>query len=197
VGDSISRIQLLPASPFPCGNAGGGTCLFSEDFALTWPTAMARLAGSSVLNLAVPGAQTTVASLPDIPAITDAQVPQVPPNTDVVVYAGGTNDLAATPVAAALPRIDVVLAKIRAQAPLARIIALNVRRFKVASNPACCAAQADAWDDHLAVAVGRIGGTVIEMRSPWPDFASDDWRDGIHPGPNAVQKIGALVAAKI
>lgn len=171
--------------------------MYSDDYAVSWPTAMAKLAGSSVLNLAVPGAQTTVASLPDIPAITDAQVPQVPPQTDVVVYAGGTNDLAAAAVATALPRIDVVLAKIRVQAPLARIIALNVRRFKVASNPACCAAQADAWDDHLAVAVGRIGGMVIDLRSPWPDFASDDWRDGIHPGPNAVQKIGALVAAKI
>ena len=187
VGDSISRLRVLPESPVPCGYPAGGTpaCGYSTDGSASWPAAL-TVTGPTVVNLSSPGCRTVEPFPGTTPVI--AQVAQIPTNADVVVWESGTNDTSAHgtgPQYAA--DIAAVGAAIHAQVPGARIVVVGVRYF---FQPIDIRNRVDAWNTLLAAQ-----GTFIDLRPWWPSGVGPDWPDGTHPGPNAVEKIAALVNA--
>lgn len=183
VGDSISHNTVL--STAPCIQAIGPPpdCQYDLTGATSYPVALASLLHANVSNFSVGGTQWDT-------MISD-QVPQISPASDVVIYEGGTNDLAyfdTSVPGGPYSHSQIVVAAIRLRAPNARIITIGVRYYAGSSGPAV-----NEWDT-IETAIPNT--QFIDLRLAFP--AGDSrWPDGTHPDKDAVQEIAQKVAAAI
>ena len=190
IGDSVSRIQILPDSAVPCGAPVGNVpaCDFSTDGSKAWPAMLAQQIGATVVDLASSGART-VEPFAGTTAVID-QVPGIPTNANAVVIESGTNDTSAHGAGPQYASdIGAVVSAVKARAPNARLIFVGVRYFWQPTN---ISARVDLWNANLAAQ-----GTFVDLRSLWPAGVGPDWPDGTHPGPNAVAAIARMVAAAL
>jgi lysophospholipase L1-like esterase len=185
VGDSISISLILPVSPAGCVQAIGPApdCQYDSTGKSAYPALLGQMLGANVSNYAVGGKQTDwmIAN----------EVPRVSPNADIVVYEGGTNDLAANgPVVTT--RVEDMVAAITARAPHAKIVFVGMRFYS-----SCDPAAVNAWNRHEVAVANIIGGKFVDMISPWPTGLTKAWPDGTHPAQSTEPQIASLVAASI
>ena len=184
IGDSISKVAIMPDSVIPCGAGYTTNCDYSTDGSQSYPTVIATQTGDTVVNLSSPGCRTTESYLTTVPVID--QVPNIPSNTTVVVWESGTNDTSAHGVSSAYnDAISAVAAAIRARVPKAKLIVLGVRYYNNAVPP-----RVDAWN---ALLQGVPGVTFIDLRPLWANGVSASWPDGTHPAISAVPTIAASI----
>jgi lysophospholipase L1-like esterase len=155
-------------------------CQYDTQYADAYPSITGAILGAIVDNFSIGGTQWDT-------MISD-QVPQVPTNADVVIYEGGTNDLAMShPGAGPEWHIDAVITAIRARAPRARIVLVGVRYYAGSSPTAV-----DDWDTHEQ----GTGLPFVDLRPMFPP-GDPRWPDGTHPNPAANQILGKMVAQAI
>jgi lysophospholipase L1-like esterase len=144
-----------------------------------YPFLVATSMHANLLNLAVPGWETD--------AMIAHALPLVPRNSDVVIYEGGTNDLIYTGLAA-LPRIDAVIAAIRARAPHAKILVIGVRGLRNVPD-----ASIRRWNERERTAAHNAGARYIDLYSAFPPSDLAKWPDGVHPNGSGARKIATMV----
>ncbi len=183
IGDSISKLQILPGSAVPCGVPTNGVipCKYSTDGSKSYPALIAVQTGDIVTNLASPGARTVENSPGTIAVIN--QVPSIPKNSNVVIVESGTNDTSAHGASPQyLADISKVVSAVHARVPGARMIFIGVRYFWQVSS---INDRVNLWDADLRLQ----NGTFIDTRQQWPPGVNVDWPDGTHPGPGAVRAL--------
>jgi lysophospholipase L1-like esterase len=148
-----------------------------------YPFLLAKALHASLTNLSVPGWETD--------AMMAHAVPIIPLQTNVVIYAGGTNDLIYTGPSA-LPRVDRIITAIHDRVPHAKLIIVGLRDFgKVPS------ASIVAWNQRERAVAHTFHDRYVDIYAKFPAQDRIDFPDGIHPSATGARRLALLISPAV
>jgi len=161
-----------------------------------WPTNLAAALGSGVhlVNLGIPGISLHQALNVEVPVALDAH-----PNLVTVWLA--VNDLANNvPLGSYSHDLDLLLSRIQAGAPHARIAVANVPDLTLlpyfsADDPQMLYTQIQAYNTAIASIVKRHHAILVDLYRQWPELRNHPEyisNDGLHPSTLGYTQIALL-----
>jgi lysophospholipase L1-like esterase len=148
-----------------------------------YPFLLATALHASLTNLSVPGWETD--------AMIAHAVPIIPAQTNLVIYAGGTNDLIYTGYTA-LPRVDRVITAIRHRVPRAKLIIVGLRDFgKVPTG------NIVAWNQRERAVAHSSHAVYVDTYSALPALDRIDFPDGVHPNITGARRLALLIGGAV
>ncbi len=204
VGDSLSYLTVIPPSRSGCSFGWGlpPDCQYSTDPSVEWPGILARITGRSVLNLSRNGA-TTIVNAFFGPSMLGLQVPQISPDTKVVVCEWGDADMGlAGPDLPKYPdrlsgRSALMTQAILKRAPRARLIYIGIHCGGDKNGPACYPPGIAAWREEDKRLAAKYGGAYVDLTEVGKDGMNEDFPDGGHLSLTGARKLAEKVAERI
>jgi acyl-CoA thioesterase I len=172
---------------------GTGT---TDPYSQNWPDDLAVLLGGNIhlINLGIPGITTHTALSAELPVALDA-------HPDLVTIWLAVNDLAANvPLDSYSHDLDLVLSRLQAAAPHARIEVGNVPDltsvpFFHSDNPVTLRQQIEAYNAAIASVVQHHHAILVDLSGQgynlqaFPEYISSD---GLHPSAAGYERLAFL-----